>query len=240
MLRSTSSMLLVALTSFVGFSPSSTEASTLLFDFGRTDLQSNPGWNNLVPATGTLFATFDSSNALTPIGIEITDPFYQAGEPSPLGSGAPAGDAASYPVSATDDFFFGHAAAWGSQAPNPLGQFKLFNLDPSMTYDFTFFASRQVVSDNRETSYVVNGANSDSGVLDAANNNTEVLRINGILPDANNEIFVDVTPGPNNSTSTGFYYINLMQVDVVPEPASVALMGAAGLMVLGRRGKFGR
>lgn len=233
MTRFTTSLVLAAAATLTA--SQTADAETLLFDFGRTDLQSNPGWNNVVPATTTLFATFDSLGNLTPVGLEITDTFFQTGEPSQLGSEAPAGDAAAYPVSATDDYFFGHTTGFAGADPNPLGQFKLFNLDPSKTYDFTFFASRQVVGDTRDASYAVNGANSGSVVLNASNNNTEVVTVAGISPDGNNEIFVDVTPGPNNNNGQGFYYLGLVQVDVVPEPASIALMGASGLMVLGRR-----
>lgn len=227
-------LVLAAAVSLGGLSQSA-GANTLLFDFGRTDLQTSPGWNNVVPATTTLFATFDSNNNLTATGFEITDTFFQTGEPSQLGSEAPSGDAAAYPVSATDDYFFGHTTAFAGADPNPLGQFKLFNLDPTKTYNFTFFASRQIITDIRDSSYAVAGGNSGSGVLDASNNNSEVLRISGIVPDGNNEIFVDVTPGPNNNNTNGFFYIGLMQVDIVPEPASLSLLAAAGLCVLGRR-----
>ncbi len=202
-------------------------AATMLFDFGNTARQTPGGWNNVVPATTTLFALFDSDGNIVPgdAGFEITDTFFQTGEPSQLGSEAPVGDAAAYPVSATDDYFFGHIGPFSGADDNQLGQFKLFNLDPMLSYDFTFFASRQVVADIRDAQYTVRGANSQSGVLNASNNNSEVIRFTGIIPDANNEIFVDVEPGPNNNNSNGFYYIGLMQVDsaVVPEPSTFSL-----------------
>ncbi|MEQ9460909.1 MAG: PEP-CTERM sorting domain-containing protein [Phycisphaeraceae bacterium] len=211
-------------------------AETLLFDFGNTGRQTSPGWNNVVPATTTLFATFDSNNNLTPVGFEITDTFFQTGEPSQLGTESPSGDAAGYPVDATDDYFFGHVTAFAGADPNPYGEVKLFNLDPNSTYNFTFFGSRMGVSDIRDASYTVTGTNSLNGVLNASNNESEVLRLNGIAPDGNNEIFIGVAPGPNNSNGVGFYYINLVQVDrVIPEPASVGLLGLGGLALLRRR-----
>lgn len=217
-------------------------ANTFLIDFGRTDLQTNPGWNNVVPATTTLFSLLDSTNTFTAVGLEITDQFFQTGEPSQLGSEAPVGDAAGYPVSATDDYFFGHTTPFAGADPNPLGQLKLFNLDPSLRYNFTFFASRQIVTDTRDASYAVTGANSASGVLNASNNNSEVLRLNGIIPDGNNEIFVDVTPGPNNDNSNGFYYIGLLEVNSIPEPATLSLLSliAASLPLLQGRGMLRR
>ncbi len=204
-------------------------ATTLLFDFGRTDMQTNPNWNNVVPATTELFALFDSigniySTSAGQAGFAITDPFFQTGEPSRLGSEAPTGDASGYPVDATDDYFFGHTSAFAGADPNPVGEVKLTNLEPGQPYDFTFFASRQTVNDIRDAEYTVTGANTDSGVLNASNNNDTVLRIPGILPDANNEIFVSVTKGPNNNNgTTEFYYIGLMQVDAIPEPSTLLL-----------------
>ncbi len=207
-------------------------ANTLLFDFGNTARQTNPGWNNVVPATTILFSTFDSGNNLTPVGFEITDTFFQTGEPSQLGTESPSGDAAAYPVTATDDYFFGHTTPFAGADPNPLGQFRLFNLDPTRTYDFTFFASRTGVTDIRDATYSVAGATSDAVSLNASNNDSEVVRVMGMAPNAMNEIFVDVTPGPNNDNNNGFYYLNLMQVDSVPEPSLFGLMTAAAICCL--------
>ena len=215
----------VALTIIALAMPAS--AASLRFDFGRTDTQMpfGTGWNNVVPATTTLFTTFDADDNPLPIGFEITDDFYNAGEPSHLGSFVPTGDAAAlFPPDATSDFFFGHVGTFAGQPENPLGQFKLMGLDPSMTYDFTFFASRQPISDLRETQFTAHGANSASGVLEPANNDSEILILTGVIPDGNNEIFVDVEVGPGNTNSTGFYYLNAMQVDIIPEPTSLLLM----------------
>lgn len=222
------------------FLTSYASGATVLFDFGRTDQQTNPNWNNVVPATTTLFALFDSDGNLVPnnAGFEITDTFFQTGEPSRLGSEAPSGDAAGYPVTATDDYFFGHVTPFAGADPNPLGQFKLFNLDPSNLYSFTFFASRQTVGDTRDARYTVRGDNSGSVVLNASNNDSEVVRVNGISPDGNNEIYVDVESGPQNDNGQGFYYIGLLQVDTrpIPEPTTFALVIlAAGTIASGRR-----
>lgn len=214
------------------FTPAS--ATTLLIDFGRTDLQTPGNWNNVVPATTTLFALFDSDGGIYgTAGLEITDTFFQTGEPSRLGSEAPTGDAAGYPVDATDDYFFGHVTPFAGADPNPTGQVRLFNLESDKLYNFTFFASRQTVTDTRDATYGAVGSNSLSGSLNASNNNSEVLRLEGISPDGNNEIYVNVAPGPNNDNNNGFYYIGLVQVDVVPEPTSIALaMLAVGLPVV--------
>lgn len=233
--------LLVACCAALIVSPAA--ANPMQFDFGRTTLQSpfNPGtdgWNNIVPATTDLFAVFDSSGAVVPgVSLSITDTFFQTGEPSTSGSEAPTGDAAGYPVSATDDYFFGHVTSFAGAEPNPYGEVTLRGLDPTTAYDFTFFASRQTVTDNRETEYIVTGANNASAVLAVSNNNDTVVTIPGIVPNGNNEIVVGVQGGPNNDNGVGFFYIGLMEVTAIPEPASAAFVVIGGLLALGRRSR---
>ncbi|CAL1151150.1 unnamed protein product [Cladocopium goreaui] len=217
---------------------SQASAASMQFDFGRTNLQSpfNPGtdgWNNIVPATTDLFAIFDENGAIVPgVSLSITDTFFQTGEPSSLGSESPSGDAAGYPVSATDDYFFGHSTAFAGADPNPYGEVTLRGLDPSQVYDFTFFSARNGIGDNRDTEFIVTGANSGSGVASTGNNDTEVVKILGIAPDGNNEISVGVQAGPDNNNTIGFFYINLMDVSVgIPEPTTGVLLAMGGLLV---------
>ncbi len=235
---STSRLLVAGSTLALGASAS---GQTMLFDFGNTGQQTlSPGWNNVTypnpdPAP-TLFVVFDDTGAIVPgVTLEIPDQFFINGPPSQLGTESPSGDAAAYPVSATDDYFFGHTGDFAGGPDNPTGGIKITGLDQSLTYDFTFMSSRTGVNDSRETAYSVTGANSADGLLEASNNDTEVLSITGIFPDANDEIYIEVSAGPNNTNGNSFYYINLMQVDAVPEPASLGLLGASGLMLLRRR-----
>lgn len=230
----------------VGVVSQVSSAATMLFDFGNSGQQTLVnGWNNVLypnpdPAP-PLFAVFDSTGAVVPgVTLEFTDQFFINGPPSQLGTESPSGDAAAYPVSATDDYFFGHTGDFAGGADNPTGAFKLTGLDQATLYDFTFMSSRTGVNDSRETAYLVTGANSANGLLEAANNDSEVLTLTGIVPDGNGEIEVTVSAGPNNTNGNEFYYINLMQVDTggqVPEPAAAALllMSVAGLSRRQRR-----
>ena len=216
-------------------------ATTLLFDFGNTGQQTLiAGWNNLTypdpnPAPG-LASVVDSTGAVVPgVTLEFTDQFFINGPPSQLGSESPSGDAAAYPVSATDDYFFGHTGPFAGAADDPTGGFKLTGLAAGVPHNFTFMSSRTGVGDSRETAYEVVGANSASGLLEASNNNSNVLRLNGIVPDGAGEIAVTVSAGPNNNNGSRFYYINLMQVDVVPEPATGATLTLAVVAMAARR-----
>jgi len=223
---------------------SSASAATLLFDFGRNDRLSDPDtdpagntWNNVTNATDDLFVLFEDNGDIhqsggNSAGFDITDPFYTIGEPSQGGTEAPIGDAADYPVNATDDYLFGHSNMFVGQDPNPTAEFKLNNLDSNNLYDFTFFAARIGPTDNREAVYTVTGNSAPVSVtLEAAGNHSNVVNVNGVSPDGNGEITVFLTGSPDNSNGNGqnFWYIGLMQVDVrvIPEPSSMALLAGS-------------
>lgn len=211
-------------------------AETMLFDFGNTARQTAGNWNNVVPATTDLFAIFNSDGAVVPgVTFSITDEFFQTGEPSQLGSESPAGDAAGYPVDATDDYFFGHTGPFAGADDNPYGEVRLSGLDPSTPYNFTFFSARNGVNDDRQTQFITTGAAVDSGVAVTSNNDSEVLRLLNVLPDANGDIYVGVQAGPGNTNNNGFFYINLMEVSAVPEPTAAVLAVFAGLAAATRR-----
>lgn len=214
---------------------------TLLFDFGNLGQPTlDPGWNNVTypnpdPAPD-IDPVVSSGGAVVPgVALEFTDQFFINGPPSQLGTENPSGDAAAFPVSATDDYFFGHTGPFAGGPDNQTGGFKLTGLQQGVEHDFTFFSSRNGVNDSRETAYSVTGANSDSGVLEASNNESNVLTFAGILPDANGEIAIEVSAGPGNDNGLRFYYINLMQVDFVPEPTSAVLLLSAGALALATR-----
>jgi len=216
-------------------------ASTMLFDFGNTARQapgppSVPTWNNVVPATTTLFALFDDTGAVVPgAALEITDTFFQTGEPSQLGSESPSGDAAGYPVEATDDYFFGHSGPFAGAEDNPFGEVTLSGLDPSLAYDFKFFSARNGVGDSRATEFLVNGATSGAATATTSNNDSEVVSVLGITPTAGGDISVGVRAAASNDNNNGFFYINLMEVTAIPEPTTAALGLVATLGVALRR-----
>lgn len=100
--------------------------------------------------------------------------------------------------------------AFWSNRDNPESQVTLYRLNPSQLYQFHFFGSRNGVSDNRETTYTVRGLNEGSGSLNASNNNSEVVTVNGIQPYPDGTVDVVVTAGPNNNNGDNYYYINAM------------------------------
>ena len=219
----------------------SVSAETLLFDFGNANQTSPespnvPAWNNILrPADGGVPPLLvDSQGNNTTVGLVFTDDFFINGPPSQLGSESPSGDAAAFPVSATDDYLFGHTGAFAGEADNSLSSFTLFGLDAGSLYDFTFFSARNGVGDNRDTAYEVTGLTSGSGVAPTSNNDTEVLVISNISPTLGGSIDISVSAAPSNNQTNQFYYMNVMQIDVreIPEPSS-AFIAMVGLTSIG-------
>jgi len=98
-------------------------------------------------------------------------------------------------------------------ASNTTGSVNLSSLNSNQTYDFILFGSR-VATDNRTTTYTVNGSSSSSGMLQTSGtdlggaginyNNSSFYTASGIAPNASSNITVTyVNP-------TGFSYLSAM------------------------------
>jgi hypothetical protein len=127
-------------------------------------------------------------------------------------------------VSATQDFFYTSADnAVGGGDDDVSGGFMISGLNPALSYDLKFFASRSA-TDTRRTLYEVYGASSNSVILQTTGTGIGVERGNGndknlavlssVRPNAYGEIFVDmsalVEPG-----SSIFGYLNAMEIRAV-------------------------
>lgn len=188
-----------------------------LFDFGGTGSLTEPQepqpdryWNNVTTVVGQddagVLADLVTSDGV-PTGASLTMVSRFNGA-NTAGSTA----AAVYPVSATQDSLFGNTESFDGLA-NVLPVFKLTGLEPTYSYNVTFYASRTGVSDNRETRYALSGANAGQVELDTANNIENSVQVTGIQPDGAGEITVSITPGPNNNNGNHFTYLGVMEVN---------------------------
>jgi hypothetical protein len=211
-------------------------AASLFFDFGDSN-QTTPGnYNNFImnpPVTGSIANAIDSTGASTGIGATVSGFFNGS---NTTGTATPTGAAAAlFHPQATRDNAFGHAAAFGTNPLTPEGTVAFTGLDPSTAYNFTIFAARIGVTDIREAKYVVTGANSGMALLNASGNTSNLAVISGIFPTAGGTIDLKASPGPNNNSTSQFYFLGALELAAVPEPSAglSAVVGVLGL--LGRR-----
>jgi len=209
-----------------------TSAQTIGVDFGDLNRYSGGNFNDIDHLQNPLFNLVDFDGNGTGIGLTVNDNFWPGSNTG--GTNAPNGDAAALPSNATSDSLFGSLVDFGGFL-EPTGGVTFSGMDPNTSYNFSFFASRMNVSDNREALYSLAGATNDSATLDAANNTGNLAHIMGISPDANGNITLSVTAGPNNTNSFGFYYLGYVEITAVPAPASLGLVGLGSLVAMRRR-----
>lgn len=108
-----------------------------------------------------------------------------------------------------------------------------------MTYDFTFYASRTGVGDNRETTYNIAGLNSASISLNITNNENNSVTYSQMAQTLDGEITISLSPGAANNNSNHFTYLGVLEMTAVPEPTGAALLLAGSAALLRRRRRVG-
>lgn len=196
--------------------PAPVGVDTVLVDFG--DNLSPLPWNNIAdPVGGTIEGLMNAKGNPTPYAITINDAFNNINRAGAMNPDSALG----MPPTATGDSFFGNFTDFGGQV-QPTGAFVISNLDPSLTYSFEIFGSRDAI-DNRETKYEISGAGRDSAFLNTSSN-VDKLALLSMQPDTAGKIEILVTAGPNNDNPTKFFYIGAfrMMYDEQPEPPAVS------------------
>ncbi len=187
---------------------------TINIDCGSSTVPSAGNWNNLTAARGgqTIDLINEEGNQ-TGISASVHDAFTDVnltGTTSPDPS-------LGFLSTATSDSFFGNTGAHETIV-EPTGGVTLSGLDADSYYTLTFFASRAGVTDNRETKYFVTGSEDTTVYLDAANNIAGVVYAENMRPDADGKIKIDVSPGPNNTNSLGYYYLGVISIEYGTSP----------------------
>lgn len=240
--------------------PCSAHAASYLIDFSRNDnvnghVTSSPDafsnhWNNMayVPTSGNSVANglsltdlVDVDNQSSTIDLTLTDTDWQTNGRQNGALIAPNGPQQSllgdFAIeTATEDYFF---------VNNASATLSITGLDPALTYNFDFFGSRfqnNGDGDVRTSRYTITDLNGphfvdlvttglnigSNGIYDG--NDDEIVSLNDMVPTASGtmEFQLSIVNG-------GFAYINAMRITSVPEPSTVALLGAVAPFVLRRR-----
>lgn len=156
---------------------------------------------------GSVANLVDTDGTATPYGFSWVD-YSGVAWLSSVGSDITGDAAALFPQGAAKSFFGGPTAL----------TYKFTGLDTATQYKFTFYSSDV-------TTFTVTGANVVTGSLTTSSNLSEVLTLSGITPTAAGEISIAYVG-----------LANAVQMDaVVPEPASLGLLGLSGLALLRRR-----
>ncbi|WP_207491638.1 DUF4886 domain-containing protein [Aridibaculum aurantiacum] len=178
----------------------------VLIDFGNAT--PSPSWNQMSGFTvGSRINLKDSLNAFVGISITVIERFNNINTNGATNTTTPM----NMPSNVSARNFFGNAAGVFGGLTTPQGVFELRGLLPSLTYNFSFFGSRDA-TDNRETKYTVAGMNQGSGTLNPSSNSTAIATINNIRPTADGKLTITVTAGPNNVSANKWFYINAAKI----------------------------
>ncbi|MDD3322329.1 MAG: hypothetical protein PHS59_12885 [Paludibacter sp.] len=195
---------------------------TTLIDFGSNSaaLMSTDNWNNVTDNQAANVALIDNQGDATGATLLVTDPFYNGYNTS--GASLTTGDAAIFPSTATSDNFFGNGGVFGTTVANPEGIFTISGLDATKYYSFTIFASRANVTNIRDAQYTITGAGAGkSAVLNASNNESEVVKIMNIMPTSAGVITFKTEAGPNNTSAEKFYFLGAVKMTETGNSTSV-------------------
>lgn len=177
-------------------------------NFGA-DQTSDPAWNDITPSLRTHTSILDSNMNPTGILVTFTGEF-----------GGSNRNGATYtttkmlmPLEVSQSALWGYAAGkFGGGGPRQNATIRLSHLNPQLRYEFTFFSSRDKCQDFRQTSFIVQGEDTEAETIQSANNSKETAVMKHVRPTADGQVTITVMPGSYNTSPNQFYYLNAMTI----------------------------
>lgn len=170
-------------------------SETYYINFGSFDVSpaSSP-WNTMrvYEKKANLFGLKNSAGIQTEVGIEATTGFDGYNNLGTAGS--------IYPDAVGMTAFF--------ISDDVVRTMKVYNLDPTRVYNFTFFASRALAG-TRITQYHIGATTVE---LDAVNNISNTVTISGVSPNSSGIITITV----NRKAGSTFGYLNSLIINTTP------------------------
>ena len=234
----------MALLSGLSFHAPASRAAVFFVDFGNSTYPSGAStyvdangktWNNAIATTAgsTLSNLRDTAGHASSISLYNAEQFASNG-------------GSSYGLTSPNASYLGDFAVesatidnWYNFKPNDgTGRDLYLNgLDPTRTYNLSFFAVRQN-AEVRITTYTVTGGNgtfaanlqtsgTGMGLGGFNGNNTNIIRMMNIAPDINNRITINV-----NAFASDYGYINILGIEeAVPEPSTALFLMVGGVLL---------
>lgn len=187
-------------------------SETFAVDFGGAD-RMTAGSNNLTDAkNGRIDSLVNVLGESSDLSVHVVQPFSGINTDGTQSPSASLGLTSS----ATSDSFWGNNVTYTGEL-NPQGRVEVRGLDPTITYDLSFFASRMNVTDNRETRYRVSDASGERSVTLAVNNNqANAASLTQLRPRADGTLLITVDKGANNNNAYGFFYLGHLRIQSNP------------------------
>jgi hypothetical protein len=234
---------------------SSVMGNPVLIDFGNntswrgasvTSPDSNGNYWNSVDSTKYWSNLTNSAGTATTINFGFgtaggTDSYNgPAGATAVTGPGNASTSYTNAVIDATALGIFGNKAAAFDYYVN--STFTIQGLDPTKTYNLTFFGSHKYSTDNA-TVYTIYTSNDYLTAVSSASlnvqtpgaswlhNSNTVVTISNVSPQFANSIWIGFKGADGNSG-----YLNAMSIEAIPEPATIGMLGlgAIGMLILRR------
>ncbi len=193
-------------------------------------------WNTVQPTGGFSIADLvDSAGNSTGLGVTVSDQFKGTNSSGPT---APAGSGMEFWQGANDSLYL---ARNNAQPPNEVtGGITFTGLDPNATYDIKMLgAHNNLTLSARYLSITVTGESVTNlpEYLTTTHNGSNTISALDIVPSETGTIVIDFAFGPSTAAGDSFVYINAIKLtaNAIPEPTSIALLGAGAVGLLVRR-----